>query len=86
MGWLHIRHAKRSTPIKPTGAARKRAEQLSIIRSSLYRPEPVYESLRYRCVVRRRDYPPVKTLKAGKKRERWRQMGSAAHQRRLCTQ
>jgi hypothetical protein len=43
--------ARRSTPttrkrISATGAARTRAERPSIVHSSLYLPEPVYETLR----------------------------------------
>jgi hypothetical protein len=68
-----------------TGAARKPTELPSIVHSSLYLPEPIYEALRkiafderlkihdvvmegIDAVLRRRGYPSVETLKAGKKR------------------
>jgi hypothetical protein len=43
--------ARRSTPTAPkrvsvTGAARKQIERATVVHSSLYLPEPVYEALR----------------------------------------
>jgi hypothetical protein len=82
--------ARRSTRTTPrhagaTGAARKPTERASIVHSSLYLPEPVYEALRkiafeerlkihdivlegVDAALRRRGYPSVESLKAGKKR------------------
>jgi hypothetical protein len=82
--------ARRSTPttrkrIGATSAARTQAERSSIVRSSLYLPEPVYEALRkiafdervkihdlvlegIDAALRRRGYPSVENLKAGRKR------------------
>ena len=68
-----------------TSAARTPTETPSIVRSSLYLPEPVYEALRkiafeerlkihdlvlegIDAALRRRGYPSVESLKAGKKR------------------
>jgi hypothetical protein len=68
-----------------TGAVRSRPERPSVIHSSLYLPEPVYEALRkiafderlkindvvlegIDAALRRRGYPSVENLKAGKKR------------------
>ena len=68
-----------------TGGARTQAERPSVIHSSLYLPEPVYEALRkiafeerlkihdlvlegIDAALRRRGYPSVENLKAGKKR------------------
>jgi hypothetical protein len=68
-----------------TGAARKLPGRPSVIHSSLYLPEPVYEALRMiafeerlkihdlvlegvDAALRRRGYPSVENLKAGKKR------------------
>ena len=68
-----------------TGAARKQTAAPSIVHSSLYLPEPVYEALRkiafderlkihdlvlegIDLALRRRGYPSVENLKAGKKR------------------
>ena len=67
------------------GAARTPTERPSIVHSSLYLPEPVYEALRkiafdervkihdlvlegIDAALRRRGYPSVESLKAGKKR------------------
>jgi hypothetical protein len=82
--------AKRSTRTAPerrfaTGAARKQTERPSIVHSSLYLPEPVYEALRKIAfeermkihdvvlegidgALRRRGYPSIDNLKAGRKR------------------
>jgi hypothetical protein len=82
--------ARRSTPttrkrIGATSAAPTPTERLSIVHSSLYLPEPVYEALRkitfderakihdivlegIGAALRRRGYPSVESLKAGKKR------------------
>jgi hypothetical protein len=66
-------------------AARTPTERSSIVHSSLYLPEPVYEALRkiafdervkihdlvlegIDAALRRRGYPSVESLKAGKKR------------------
>jgi hypothetical protein len=68
-----------------TGGARKPTERASVVHSSLYLPEPVYEALRkiafeerlkihdvvlegIDTALRRRGYPSVASLKAGKKR------------------
>ena len=68
-----------------TGAALKQPERPSIVHSSLYLPEPVYEALRkiafeerlkihdivlegIDAALRRRGYPSIQSLKAGKKR------------------
>jgi hypothetical protein len=69
-----------------TGAARRRqTERPSIVHTSLYLPEPVYEALRkiafeerlkihdvvlegIDLALRRRGYPSIEGLKAGKKR------------------
>jgi hypothetical protein len=68
-----------------TGAARTPTERPSIVHSSLYLPEPVYEALRkiafderikihdlvlegIDAALRRRGYPSVESLKAGKRR------------------
>jgi len=82
---------RRSTPttarkrISATSAARTPTERSSIVHSSLYLPEPVYEALRkiafderakihdivlegIDAALRRRGYPSVESLKAGKKR------------------
>ena len=82
--------AKQSTPrtrkrTGATSAARTPTERSSIVHSSLYLPEPVYEALRkiafderakihdlvlegIDAALRRRGYPSVESLKAGKKR------------------
>jgi hypothetical protein len=82
--------AKQSTPrtrkrTGATSAARTPTERSSIVHSSLYLPEPVYEALRQIAFdervkihdvvlegidlsLRRRGYPSVESLKAGKKR------------------
>jgi hypothetical protein len=82
--------ARRSTPttrnrIGATGATRTPNERPSIVHSSLYLPEPVYEALRkiafdeqvkihdlvlegIDAALRRRGYPSVENLMAGKKR------------------
>jgi hypothetical protein len=82
--------ARRSTPttrkrIGATSAARAPTERSSIVHSSLYLPEPVYEVLRkiafderakihdivlegIDAALRRRGYPSVEGLKAGKRR------------------
>jgi hypothetical protein len=82
--------ARRSTPTTRkrtgvTGATRTPTERSSIVHSSLYLPEPVYEALRkiafeerlkihdlvlegIDAASRRRGYPSVENLKAGKKR------------------
>jgi hypothetical protein len=81
------RRSTRTTPkhVGTTGAARKPTERPSIVHSSLYLPEPVYEALRkiafdervkihdlvlegIDAALRRRGYPSVENLKAGKKR------------------
>jgi hypothetical protein len=71
--------------IGATSEAQKPTERLSIVHSSLYLPEPVYEALRkiafeervkihdlvlegIDLALRRRGYPSVESLKAGKKR------------------
>ena len=68
-----------------TGVVRRQPERPSIVHSSLYLPEPVYEALRkiafeerlkihdivlegIDAALRRRGYPSVESLKAGKKR------------------
>jgi hypothetical protein len=68
-----------------TGAVRKQTERLSIVHTSLYLPEPVYEALRkiafeerlkihdvvlegIDLALRRRGYPSIERLRAGKKR------------------
>jgi hypothetical protein len=77
----------RSTPrhAGATGAARRQTERPSIVHTSLYLPEQVYEALRkiafeerlkihdvvlegIDLALRRRGYPPIEGLKAGKKR------------------
>jgi hypothetical protein len=79
--------ARRSTRTTPRygGAARKQTAPPSIVHSSMYLPEPVYEALRkiafeerlkmhdivlegIDAALRRRGYPSVENLKAGKKR------------------
>jgi hypothetical protein len=82
--------ARRSTlttrkRIGATSAARTPTERSSIVHSSLYLPEPVYEALRkiafeerlkihdivlegIDAALRRRGYPSVDSLKAGKRR------------------
>jgi hypothetical protein len=77
--------ARRSTRIGATSAARTPTERPSIVHSSLYLPEPVYEALRkiafeerlkihdivlegIDAALRRRGYPSVESLKAGKNR------------------
>jgi hypothetical protein len=82
--------AKQSTPrtrkrTGATSAARTPTERSSIVHSSLYLPEPVYEALRkiafderikihdlvlegIDAALRRRGYPSVESLKAGKRR------------------
>ena len=82
--------ARRSTPttrkrIGATSTARAATERSSMVHSSLYLPEPVYEALRkiafeerlkihdlvlegIDLAFRRRGYPSVESLKAGKKR------------------
>jgi hypothetical protein len=67
------------------GMARTETERPSIVHSSQYLPEPVYEALRriafeerlkihdvvldgIDAALRRRGYPPLEVLKAGKKR------------------
>jgi hypothetical protein len=82
--------ARRSTDptrkrIDATSAVRTPTERSSIVHSSLYLPEPVYEALRkiafeerlkihdvvlegIDLALRRRGYPSVENLKAGKKR------------------
>jgi hypothetical protein len=82
--------ARRSTPparkrTGVTGAARTPNERPSIVHSSLYLPESVYEALRkiafeerlkihdvvlegIDLALRRRGYPSVESLKAGKNR------------------
>jgi len=78
-----VNMARRSTRAHAgvTGGARKP----SVVHSSLYLPEPVYEALRkiafeerlkihgvvmegVDTVLRRRGYPSIESLKAGKKR------------------
>jgi hypothetical protein len=71
--------------INAISAARTQAERPSIVHSSLYLPERVYEALRkiafdervkihdlvlegIDAALRRRGYPSVESLKAGKKR------------------
>jgi len=68
-----------------TGAARKQTGRPSIVHTSVYLPEPVYEALRkiafeerlkihdvvlegIDLALRRRGYPSIEGLKAGKKR------------------
>jgi hypothetical protein len=68
-----------------TVAARKQTERPSIVHTSLYLPEPVYEALRkiafeerlkihdvvlegIDLALRRRGYPSIEGVKAGKKR------------------
>ncbi len=77
------RRSTASTPKRP-GAARKPPERPSIVHSSLYLPEPVYEVLRkiafeerlkihdvvlegIDLALRRRGYPSIEGLKAGRK-------------------
>ncbi len=77
--------ARRSTRATPGDAGAARPERPSIVHSSLYLPEPVYEALRkiafeerikihdvvlegIDLALRRRGYPSVESLKAGKKR------------------
>jgi hypothetical protein len=82
--------ARRSTrtgarPVGLTGGPRKQSARPSIVHSSLYLPEPVYEALRkiafeerikihdvvlegIDAILRRRGYPSVENLKAGKTR------------------
>ena len=82
--------ARRSTPTarkrtSATSAARTSNERPSIVHSSLYLPESVYEALRkiafeerlkihdvvlegIDLALRRRGYPSIEGLKAGKKR------------------
>jgi hypothetical protein len=82
--------AKRSTRttqkrFKATGAARTQLERPSIVHSSVYLPEAVYEALRkvafdervkihdlvmegIGAALRKRGYPSIESLKAGKKR------------------
>ena len=72
------------TQPRSTGAARTPTERPSIVHSSLYLPEPVYEALRkiafeerlkihdivlegIDAALRRRGYPSVESLEAGKK-------------------
>jgi hypothetical protein len=72
-------------PVKAISAARTQAGRPSIVHSSLYLLEPVYEVLRkiafeerlkihdvvlegIDAALRRRGYPSVENLKAGKKR------------------
>ncbi len=81
------RHSTRTTRqhAGATGAARKKIERPSVIHSSLYLPEPVYEALRriafeervkihdvvlegIDLALRRRGYPSIEGLKAGRKR------------------
>ena len=77
----------RTTPkhASSTSVARRQPERPSVVHSSLYLPEPVYEALRkiafeerlkihdvvlegIDTALRRRGYPSVESLKAGKKR------------------
>jgi len=78
--------ARRSTPTHAGATAtRKQTERPSIVHTSLYLPEPVYEALRkiafeerlkihdvvlegIDLALRRRGYPSIEGLKAGKKR------------------
>jgi len=82
--------ARRSTRtarkrIGATSVAQKPTERSSVVHSSLYLPEPVYEALRkiafderlkihdlvlegIDLALRRRGYPPVENLRAGKRR------------------
>ena len=82
--------ARRAPPttrkrIGATSAARTPTERSSVVHSSLYLPEPVYEALRkiafdervkihdlvlegIDAALRRRGYPSVESLKAGKRR------------------
>jgi hypothetical protein len=79
------KHPTTRKRIGVTGAARTPTERSSIVHSSLYLPEPVYEALRkiafeervkihdlvlegIDAALRRRGYPSVESLKAGKKR------------------
>ena len=72
-------------PATSVGAARTQTERPSIVHTSLYLPEPVYEALRkiafeerlkihdvvlegIDLALRRRGYPSIEGLKAGKKR------------------
>jgi hypothetical protein len=67
-----------------TGAVPRQTERPSVVHSSLYLPEPVYEALRkiafderlkihdlvmegIDAALRRRGYPSIESLKAGKK-------------------
>ena len=71
--------------VASTGATRRQPGRPSIVHSSLYLPEPVYEALRkiafeerlkihdivlegIDAALRRRGYPSIESLKAGKKR------------------
>jgi hypothetical protein len=71
--------------VRSTSATRTPNERPSIVHSSLYLPEPVYEALRkiafderikihdlvlegIDAALRRRGYPSVESLKAGKRR------------------
>ncbi len=77
--------ARRSTRATPEDAGAAPRERRSIVHSSLYLPEPVYEALRriafeerikihdvvlegIDLALRRRRYPTLDGLKAGKKR------------------
>ncbi len=81
--------ARRSTTTpkqaNSTSAAHRQPERPSVVHSSLYLPEPVYEALRkiafeerikihdvalegIDVALRRRGYPSIESLKAGKKR------------------
>jgi hypothetical protein len=78
-----LRRTRKRT--ESTSAARTHAERPSIVHTSLYLPEPVYEALRkiafderlkihdivlegINAALRRRGYPSVEKLKAGRKR------------------
>jgi hypothetical protein len=71
--------------VSSVGTAHRQPERPSIVHSSLYLPEPVYEVLRkiafderlkihdlviegIDAALRRRGYPSIESLKAGKKR------------------
>jgi hypothetical protein len=82
--------ARRSTTTtqrhsRATGAVPRQTERPSVVHSSLYLPEPVYEALRkiafeerlkihdivlegIDLALRRRGYPSVESLRAGKRR------------------
>ena len=81
------RRSARPTPRHAgvTGAARKQTERPSVVHTSLYLPEPVYEALRkiafeerlkihdvvlegIDLALRRRGYPSIERLRAGKRR------------------